>query len=115
MPHHWDSQPKDANGKEKDLHLVQLEPAKNQQEYDGLLAAVIKSSAINIVKIERVQNPELYNHYMQRKQKMDDKDGSKGFNRNYCGKNGQYFMSCFMIMTARPDILQSHITQGHHH
>lgn len=98
----------DDNGKEQDLHLVQLDKTKTQQEYDKVYNKITQTSAINIVKIERVQNPELYRAYMVKKQKMDDKDGSnetslfhgtavdtcklinhKGFNRSYCGRNGE--------------------------
>ena len=63
----------------------------------------------NIVQIERIQNPLLYQTYMTRKQKIDKDIGgncerqlfhgtdgknitqinSLGFNRRYCGVNGK--------------------------
>jgi hypothetical protein len=87
-----------------------LHPVIHRKEYDGVKKAIQKTSpSINIVKIERVQNPSLYKAYMVKKQKMDDKNGSnekklfhgtdpptcqlinhKGFNRRFCGKNGEF-------------------------
>ena len=64
---------------------------------------------VNVQKIERVQNPELYRTFMRKKQQMDKRcrgnserklfhgtDGksidainSQGFNRSFCGKYGR--------------------------
>ncbi|KAK3746699.1 hypothetical protein QZH41_018917, partial [Actinostola sp. cb2023] len=106
LPSHWETQPRNADGEEKVLHLVPLDPVKHQQEYDRVKNAITKTSPINIVNIERIQNPEVYQAYMVKKQKMDGKNGSNekklfhgtpvaicnqinhhGFNRSYCGKN----------------------------
>ena len=68
----------------------------------------------NIQKIERIQNPHLYQCYMVRKQKMDKDIGgiserqlfhgtdarnvnhinTQGFNRSFCGKNGKWLHYC---------------------
>ncbi|KAK3755409.1 hypothetical protein QZH41_016615 [Actinostola sp. cb2023] len=110
LPSHWEPQPRNADGKEKVLHLVPLDPVKHQQEYDSVKNAITKTSPINIVNIERIQNPEVHQAYMVKKQKMDEKNGSNekklfhgtpvdicnqinhhGFNRSYCGKNAVVF------------------------
>lgn len=64
---------------------------------------------VNVQKIERVQNPELYRTFKVKKQEMDKRCGgnserklfhgtdgkninainSQGFNRSFCGKNGR--------------------------
>ena len=100
------SQPTDGAGKEKEVHLVQL--AATSDEYKMVAAEVTKTANVNIVKIERVQNPTLYRAYVVKRQRMDEKDGSRerqlfhgtagtsctninssGFNRSFCGKNGE--------------------------
>ena len=70
---------------------------------------------VNVQKIERVQNPELYRTFMGKKQEMDKRCGgnserklfhgtdgksidainSQGFNRSFCGKNGR----CIWLQT----------------
>ena len=108
LPEKWDLQPKDTNGKEKDVHLVPLDPVKHAAEYDEVSRALHLTARANIQSIERVQNPALFRAYSVRKQAMDKKDGSNemrlfhgtagtscqtinhfGFNRSYCGKNGK--------------------------
>ena len=87
---------------------MQLDPVKNSTEYNNVSSAVLKTASVNIAKIERVQNPTLYQTYFVRKQAMDKKSDSNemflfhgtagksvatinrsGFNRSYCGKNGE--------------------------
>ena len=99
--------PKDGSGKEKEVHLVLLDPKTN--EYKKVADQLCKTSPVTIVKIERVQNPGLYRTYVVRKEQMDLKNGSNekllfhgtagsscpsintfGFNRSYCGKNGNH-------------------------
>ena len=91
-----------------EVHLVQLDPVKDKDEYKKIVDEVAKTAAINITKIERVQNPTLFRTYTVRKQRMDEKNGSNekrlfhgttagscaninslGFNRSFCGKNGE--------------------------
>ena len=70
------------------------------------------AGAVNIQKIERIQNPLLYQSYIVRKQKMDKDLGgnserqlfhgtearnvslinTQGFNRNFCGAHGECFV-----------------------
>ena len=108
LPDNWVAQPTDATGKEMEVHLVQLDPVKDKDEYKKIADEVAKTAAINITKIERVQNPTLFRTYTVRKQRMDEKNGSNekrlfhgtaagscaninslGFNRSFCGKNGE--------------------------
>ena len=99
--------PKDGSGKEKEVHLVQLDPKTN--EYKKVADQLCKTSPVTIVKIERVQNPGLYRTYVVRREQIELKNGSNekllfhgtagsrcpsintfGFNRSYCSKNGKH-------------------------
>ena len=83
----------------------------NAQEYKKVSHQFHKTCPNNICKIERVQNPALYETYIECKQKMDEAGGGgsnemnlfhgtlgqkcqlinhKGFNRSVCGENGKY-------------------------
>ena len=107
FPDNWTFQPTDSAGIEKEVHLVQLDPANNRDEYNKIADEVAKTSVIGITKIERVQNPTLFRGYMVKKQRMDEKKranekwlfhgttaggcasiNSLGFNRSFCGRNG---------------------------
>jgi len=68
------------------------------------------AGAVNVLKIERIQNPHLYQCYIVRKRKMDKDLGrnserqlfhgtdaenishinTQGFNRSLCGTNGKW-------------------------
>ena len=110
-PHYWTLQPTDSIGREKTVHLVQLDPVTNAQEYTNVSNQLHNTCGNNICKIERVQNPALYRAYIVCKQKMDKAGGrgsnemslfhgtkgqkcqlinDKGFNRSFCGENGKY-------------------------
>ena len=101
-------QPKDSTGKEKEVHLVELNPINNATEYSKVVDEIKKTASVTITKIERVQNPGLYRAYLVKRDQMDQKNGSNekflfhgtakgscssintfGFNRSYCGKNGR--------------------------
>jgi len=116
LPVEWSVQPKDSLGKEKDVHLVQLDPINHAKEYSRVADEIKKTASITITKIERVQNPGLYRAYMVRKDQMDQKSGGNekflfhgtaqgscssinkfGFNRSYCGKNGEFWRSCSQL------------------
>ena len=91
------------------VHLVELDPEKDSQQYKRVQDQFQQTCSGNqIVKIERVQNPALYGSYMIRKQEMDETKGSNeqwlfhgtprnncklinhtGFNRSFHGKNGE--------------------------
>ena len=112
LPKHWTPQPKDQKGIEKAVHLHQLDPANDATEYRLVNDQFQRTSGNEVIeKIERVQNPVLYGTYAIRRQKMDEAKGSNekwlfhgtagentqlinktGFNRNFCGKNGTYFI-----------------------
>ena len=92
------------------VRLVQLAPRSS--EYQDVVRK-IKSTARGIIvrKIERVQNPYLYQSYLVRKQKMDQDNpevnnerqlfyladdiymnaiSTEGFYRSFCGRHGRY-------------------------
>lgn len=112
-PKNWDPMPMDSQGKEQRVHLVTL-PA-DSPEYNTVETAfnktMAKGSSYNqIVSIQRLQNPVLYQQYTVRKREMDrrnpkghmnerwlwhgtssdthDKINTQGFNRSFAGKNG---------------------------
>ena len=106
LPKHWDPMPQS----DKTVHLVQLAPGS--PEYQDVVRKVQSSSGgINVQKIERVQNPHLYQSYFVRKQKMDQDNprgnnerqlfhgtqhnnikaiNTQGFNRSFCGVHGRH-------------------------
>ena len=109
LPDHWVTQPRDEQGKEEQLHLASL--LRESEEFRKIKDKFLKSlSKVNIVSIERIQNPSLYYPYMARKQSMEEKNGTQenelqlfhgtkhesvkainlqGFNRSFCGQNGK--------------------------
>ena len=90
---------------------VQLSPGSS--EYQDVMSKVqATASTLNVRKIERIQNPHLYQTYMLRKQKMDQDNGginserqlfhgtrgenisginAQGFNRSFSGVLGELF------------------------
>ena len=118
IPSYWVPQPTDSNGREETVHLFQLDPRKDAQEYKKVRDQFYQSCTQRIIKIERVQNPTLYGIYAIKKQKMDKEraQGSnekllfhgtkgpkcelinhKGFNRSFCGENGKYILACVVL------------------
>ncbi|XP_068735053.1 protein mono-ADP-ribosyltransferase PARP14-like [Montipora capricornis] len=106
LPNHWDPVPSPG----MTVHLVQLAPWSS--EYQTVANKFqLTSRGVNIQKIERVQNPHLYQSYVVRKQKMDQDNGgnnerqlfhgtdaknvtalnTQGFNRSFCGVHGVKF------------------------
>ncbi|XP_020007209.2 protein mono-ADP-ribosyltransferase PARP15 isoform X2 [Castor canadensis] len=111
IPAHW------SDMKQQDLCVVQLHPG--DPEYNTVARKFNETcSRCHIKKIERIQNPDLWNCYQAKKKTMDAKNGHKmnekqlfhgtdagsvphvnknGFNRSYAGKNavcygkGTYF------------------------
>ena len=103
------------------VHLVRLAPASSEYQ---TVARKFKSTAqgYTIQKIERVQNPHLYQSYVVRKQKMDQDNGgnnerqlfhgtdaknvtamnTQGFNRSFCGAHGKYL---FLKLLTGGDML----------
>ena len=88
---------------------VKLDPVS--PEYQDVKAKFHATGGVNILKIERIQNPLLYQSYMLIKKKMDEdtkEDNEKqlfhgtdsnninhintqGFNRSFCGSvHGRY-------------------------
>lgn len=105
LPEHWDEIPSDT----QDVLTVLLKV--DSPEYSDVSQKFYATAAnANITKIERIQNPYRYRSYVLRKQKMDQDSGgcnekqlfhgtsaettkainAQGFNRNFCGKNGEY-------------------------
>ena len=90
------------------VHNVKL--LQRSREYQDVLRKFqATTSKETITKIERVQNPHLYQSYMARKQKIDRDTGrnseqqlfhgteaqnvshinTQGFNRRFCGAHGE--------------------------
>lgn len=109
-PSSWIPQPKDPQGIEETVHLVQLDPNQHLQEYQDVQRRFQQTCPNQIVKIERVQNPVLYGTYMIHKRKMDLGKGSNeqrlfhgtpgqncqlinttSFNRNFRGRNATVY------------------------
>ena len=115
LPADWDPMPKDASGFEVKVHCVQLKT--NSQEFRDVSAKFCSNSngkitSGSIVKIERIQNPQLYKSYLAKKESMERTAGKNsankmklfhgthpdsvpeinenGFNRSFAGKNGKY-------------------------
>ncbi|XP_045858274.1 protein mono-ADP-ribosyltransferase PARP14 isoform X1 [Meles meles] len=110
-PEHW------SDMKQQDFCVVELQPG--HAEYNTVASKFNQTcSHFYIEKIERIQNPDLWNCYQTKKKTMDAKNGHKnnekqlfhgtdadsvphvnrnGFNRSYAGKNavaygrGTYF------------------------
>ena len=92
------------------VHTVEISPSSSEYQY-VLYRFRATAGAVNIHKIERIQNPHLYQCYMVRKQKLDEDLGrnserrlfhgtdsknvshinAQGFNRSLCGANGKLF------------------------
>ncbi|XP_023372064.1 poly [ADP-ribose] polymerase 14 [Otolemur garnettii] len=111
IPAHW------SDMKQKNLCVVELQPT--HPEYVNVASKFNQTcSNFKIEKIERIQNPDLWNSYQAKKKVMDAKNGQtinekqlfhgteatsvpqvngNGFNRSYAGKNavaygkGTYF------------------------
>ena len=93
-----------------DMTVYKVELSPSSPEYQSVLFRFqATAGAVNIHKIERIQNPHLFQCYMVRKQKMDKDLGgnserqlfhgtdsknvshinTQGFNRSLCGANGK--------------------------
>ena len=104
LPKYWVPMP----GYDSTVHKVQLLPGS--LEYQAVVGRFeATAGASKIQKIERIQNPHLYQSYMVRKQKMDKDTGrnserqlfhgtdakninhinTQGFNRSFCGAHGK--------------------------
>ena len=90
------------------VHTVPLSPSSSEYQ-DVVRKFQATAGGVNILKIERIQNPHLYKSYMVRKQKMDKDTGgnserqlfhgtdgknithinTQGFNRSFCGAHGK--------------------------
>ena len=90
------------------VHTVELSPSSSVYQA-VLLRFQATVDGVNILKIERIQNPHLFQCYMVRKQKMDKDLGrnserqlfhgteaknishinTQGFNRSFCGTHGK--------------------------
>ena len=91
------------------VHTVQLSP--DSSEYQVVMSKLLATASnLNVQKIERVQNPYLYQTYMLRKQKMERDNGAdserqlfhgtraentssinaQGFNRSFCTNGESY-------------------------
>ena len=63
------------------VHIVPL--SSNSSEYQDVINKLqATASTLNVQKIERIQNPHLYQTYMLKKQKMDQDNGEFRVNDN---------------------------------
>ncbi|XP_020620850.1 poly [ADP-ribose] polymerase 14-like [Orbicella faveolata] len=106
LPEHWAPMP----SADMTVHTVPL--SQSSTEYKDVLRKFqATAGAVNIQKIERIQNPHLYQFYTVRKQKMNQDLGrnserqlfhgtdaknvsqinTQGFNRSLCGAHGVAF------------------------
>ena len=93
-----------------DMTVHKVELSQSSSEYQDVLRKVQATAVgVNIQKIERIQNPHLYQSYTVRKQKMGKDIGgnserqlfhgtdaknvshinTQGFNRSFCGAHGK--------------------------
>ncbi|XP_072581149.1 protein mono-ADP-ribosyltransferase PARP14 isoform X3 [Vulpes vulpes] len=116
IPEHW------SDMKQQDVCVVELQPG--HAEYDTVATKFNQTcSHLYIEKIERIQNPHLWNSYQTKKKAMDAKNGHKnnekqlfhgtdadsvphvnhnGFNRSYAGKNAvAYGKGTYFAVNAR--------------
>ncbi|XP_052829825.1 protein mono-ADP-ribosyltransferase PARP14-like [Octopus bimaculoides] len=110
-----------------DEELIKIVPVTNGPEYDDIQATFRRNSpSSRIISIERIQNKTLYLGYQALKKKFEvenpnirnEVDGlwhgtaegsvnginKSGFNRSYCGKNGEYIIIIIIIIHP-PSIL----------
>ena len=97
--------PKEANGNAITVHTVKLQ--SQSSEFQSVVQMFTKTmNSVTVKRVERIQNPLLYQAYQLRKQKMDKDNGgnnelqlfhgtaynnvkkiiSQGFNRNFSGQ-----------------------------
>ena len=113
-PSHWDPMPRNSSGLEEKVHCVQLQ--SNSKEFMDVREKFASTSCDrihygNIVKIERIQNPQLYKSYLVKKESMEKTSGQtnvnelelfhgtspssvaeineNGFNRSFAGVHGK--------------------------
>ena len=81
LPSDWAPMPRDPQtGSDSTVHLVDLIPSS--PEYQGVVQKVQATGGnVNITRIQRVQNPHLYQTYMVKKQKMDKDHGGRNNER----------------------------------
>ena len=116
LPKHWTPMP----GHDSTVHRVLLPPGSPEYQ-DVVRKFQATAGALNIQKIERIQNPHLYQSYMVRKQKMDKDTGgnserqlfhgtvaknvnninTQGFNRSFCGANGKSLKPYIVLSRGR--------------
>ena len=107
--------PKDSSGFEVKVHCVQLQT--NSTEFNTVSNIFCSKSGghiqpANILKIQRIQNPQLYKSYLAKKESMKKTAGQNsfneldlfhgtsphsvpeinenGFNRSFAGVNGKF-------------------------
>jgi len=69
-----------------DMTVYRVELSKHSFEYRNVMRMIQGTAgAVNIQKIERIQNPHLYQSYMVRKQKMDKDVGGNSERRLFHG------------------------------
>ena len=103
-PSHWEPMPRQPNGNEVTVHTVKLR--SHSSEFQTVVQMFQKTAgSVPVRRVERIQNPLLYQAYQLRKQKMDKDNGgnnerqlfhgtaftnvkkinAQGFNRSFSG------------------------------
>ena len=88
LPRHWAPMP----SPDSTVHTVQLLPGSSEYQ-DVKRKFHTTASGVNITKIERVQNPHLYQSYMVRKQKMDKDTGGNSERQLFHGTDAKNITS----------------------
>lgn len=80
LPKNWDPMPRNQAGNDVNVHVVQL--LSTSSEYRDVEMKFHQTvSDVTIVSIERIQNPQLYQAYQLRKEKMDRDNGGSANER----------------------------------
>ena len=81
LPRNWIPMPRDDRGNDVSVHMVSLESSSS--EYQDVVERFQQTLDFkqNIVSVERIQNPFLYQAYQLRKQKMERDDGARNNER----------------------------------
>ena len=88
VPKHWAPMPRP----DMTVHTVQLHPGSTEYQ-DVVNKFQVTATGVTITKIERVQNPHLYQSYMVRKRKMDKDIGGNSERQLFHGTNSNNIIS----------------------
>lgn len=108
LPSNWDPMPRIEDGKEVTVHTVRL--SRESSEYNEIANKFHQTpGSTNIVTIERIQNPHLYQTYQLKKKKMNNDNGGNSERRLFHGTrpdnvvkiNNQGFNRSFSLLKGK--------------